>query len=92
MMPTGQTLIVNTNIFHYFKRKTAMYVINCTKNFKIKMSKAFSKLDGMKHFVTSSVYLYSNNRWLTSNQIASLQRIVVQFKIASRQELGLFID
>ena len=32
--------IVNTNIFHYFKRKIAIYVMNFTKNlskiFKIK--------------------------------------------------------
>ena len=31
----------------------------------------------IKHFVMSSVYLYSNKRWLTTNQIASFQIIVV---------------
>ena len=45
MMPIRSN-IVNTNIFHYFKRKITIYVI---------------KLNGMKNFVTSSVYLYSNN-------------------------------
>ena len=68
--------IVKTNIFHYFKRKIAVYVINVTKNpsiFKIKRAESM-------HFVTSSVYLHSsntNNRWLTTNQIDSFQRIVV---------------
>ena len=37
-MPIGSN-IVNTNIFYYFKRKIAIYVMNFTKNlsiFKIK--------------------------------------------------------
>ena len=57
--------IVNTNVFHYFKRKIAVYVINFTKNPSIFKTKQNENI------------LYFNDKWLTTNQIASLQRIIV---------------
>ena len=77
--------IVSTNIFHHFMQKITIYVINFTKNpniFKIKRDDGMciytlitDGLQPIKLLLFKELYIFSNSRWLTTNQIASFQKL-----------------
>ena len=45
----------------------------------------FLELNGMKTFWTSSVYLYSNNRRLTTNQTAFFKELLYSFVLRAEK-------